>query len=72
MVANWIFEEHLRPFMETLAHFAGTVFEDDDWIALEYQLLLRDEPAGLTYEPGTSVVSFKSRLITTSSFEPTR
>jgi hypothetical protein len=74
VVGNWIFDENLRLFMEALAHFAGASFDDDDWVGLEHDLILRrDRSDGercvewrfgpqsvhLSYEPGSSVVSFQ-------------
>jgi hypothetical protein len=74
VVANWIYEDNLRLFMEALAHFACVTFDDDDWIGLEHDLILRPDqvdrerhvewPLGtrsirLFYEPGSSAVSFR-------------
>jgi len=74
MVGNWIFDENLRLFMEALAHFAGATFDEDDWVGLEYDLILRQDHMGrerrvewplgrakieLFYEPGSSAVSFQ-------------
>jgi hypothetical protein len=74
VVGNWIFDENLRVFMDALAHYSGGSFDDDDWIGLEHDLILRPDqldrerrvewPLGantvvLTYEPGSSVVSFE-------------
>lgn len=74
VVEDWIFDENLRLFMEALAHFAGATFDDDDWLGLEHDLILRPDqpdqerhtewPLGrhavhLAYEPGSSAVSFQ-------------
>lgn len=74
MVEDWIYDENLRFFMEALAHFAGATFDDDDWIGLEHDLILRRDhldqerhvewPLGngkldLFYEPGGSAISFR-------------
>ena len=74
MVDNWIYDENLRLFMEALAHFAGASFDDDDWVGLEHNLILRRDPPDrerhvewplgahivhLYYEPGSSAVSFQ-------------
>jgi hypothetical protein len=74
VVGDWIYDENLRLFMEALAHFAGSTFDDDDWTALEHDLILRrDEldrerhiewPLGtrtihLIHEPGSSAVGFQ-------------
>ena len=74
VVADWIYDENLRLFMEALAYFAGGTFDDDDWIGLEHDLILRRDPLDherhvewplgtrtihLYYEPGGSAVSFQ-------------
>jgi len=74
VVGNWIYDENLRLFMEALAFYAGATFDDDDWIALEHDLICRRDqldrerhvewPLGtrtihLFYEPGSSAVSFQ-------------
>jgi hypothetical protein len=74
VVGDWIYDENLRLFMETLAHFAGATFDDHDWTALEHDLILRQDqldrerhvewPLGtrtihLLYEPGSSAVGFQ-------------
>jgi hypothetical protein len=74
VVANWIYDENLRLFMQALAHFAGASFDDDDWMGLEHDLILRRDqlererhvewPLGertvhLSYEPGSSAISFR-------------
>lgn len=74
MVGNWIYDENLRLFMEALAHFAGATFDDDDWIGLEHDLITRRDQfdrerhvawplaayrVHLSYEPGSSAVSFQ-------------
>jgi hypothetical protein len=74
VVANWIYDENLRLFIEALAHFSGATFDEDDWVGLEHDLILQPDqldrerrvewPLGdakfeLFYEPGSSVVSFQ-------------
>jgi hypothetical protein len=74
VVADWIYDENLRLFMEALAHFSSATFDDDDWLRLEHDLILRKDqldrerrvewPLGnatvqLFYEPGSSAVSFQ-------------
>lgn len=74
VVGNWIYDENLRLFMEALAHFAGATFDEDEWVGLEHDLILRKDQLGrerrverplgaatieLFYEPGSSAVSFR-------------
>jgi hypothetical protein len=87
MVGNWIYDENLRPFWRRSAYFVNTGFDDDDWIGLEYDLILRRDqldrerhvewPLGsravhLYFEPGSSGSASESSPITTSTFERTR
>lgn len=73
MVGNWIYDENLRLFMQALAHFSESSFDDDDWTGLNHDLIMRPDqldrerhvkwrlgPAKLDlfYEPGSSAVSF--------------
>jgi hypothetical protein len=70
---GWIDEDNLRLFVDALAHFSGTSFDDDDWIGLEHDLILCRDQSGrerhtqwplasgtldLYYEPGESVVTY--------------
>ncbi len=74
VAAGWIYDDNLRLFMEALAYFSSTTFDEDDWTGLEYDLLLRPDeldrerrvawpiPKGrldLFYEPGASTVEWK-------------
>ena len=46
VVGNWIYDENLRLFMEALAHFAGATFDEDEWVGLEHDLILRKDQLG--------------------------
>lgn len=39
MVTDWIFEESLKPFLETLAFLVNYRFDESDWIAFEIGIL---------------------------------
>jgi hypothetical protein len=74
VVAGWIFEENLRPFVEMVAYVAGYVFDEDDWTAIHFGVQDTDSERGpwLTYpftgrmpltlkaakESGAGIVSF--------------
>jgi hypothetical protein len=36
VVADWIIEENLRPFLTALGWFVGYDFDEDDWTAIRY------------------------------------
>lgn len=38
MLANWVFDQNLRPFLETIATLAGYQFDEDDRTAVEFGL----------------------------------
>jgi hypothetical protein len=50
MVANWIFLENLRPFLESLAWFSGYTFGPDEWIAIRDGIQDTDEEHGHWFE----------------------
>lgn len=33
-IANWIYEENLKPLLETLSCFVGYSFDESDWVAV--------------------------------------
>lgn len=51
MVADWLFEDNLRPFVELLAQLAGyTLYDEDyDWLAIEYGMQDTNEDADKWY-----------------------
>jgi hypothetical protein len=38
MIGGWVFDENLRPFLETVGALASYRLDEDDWIAIEYGL----------------------------------
>jgi hypothetical protein len=70
---SWIFDTNPRPFCEVVAEFAGYVFGDSDWLAIETALPGTDVDQDTWYDyplhgpvpvtlhlaadPGSSVVS---------------
>jgi hypothetical protein len=57
VIAGWILEENLRPFLECLGTQCGYDFDPDDWTAVDHGLLRADP------EPGAPEVVYTYALI---------
>ena len=38
LVKTWIFEDNLRPFLQTLAWLVDYAFSEEDWMAISYEI----------------------------------
>ena len=50
MLANWVFEENLRPFLLSLSWFVDYDFAPDDWTVIRYGVEASDQEADRWYE----------------------
>jgi len=50
MMANWVFEENLRPFLLALSWFVDYDFDPDEWAAIRYGVEASDQEADRWYE----------------------
>jgi hypothetical protein len=61
MIANWIWQDNLEPFLTTLSWIASYAIDDDDWQAIKTGLLETDGDLlrWCSYEFAGSTVCFK-------------
>jgi len=50
MFSDWILEDNLKPFVETLSGFVGYRFDDRDWDAIRFNLKDTDVEAERWYD----------------------
>ncbi len=71
-IANWIYEENLKPLLETLSSLVGYSFDESDWVAVstgiintndeedkwyKYQLIGKQAvEIAIAIEPGSCVI----------------